>query len=1069
MHSIKAQSKKDLIAVFLEHVRLMPDFKAIQTSDTSWTYQALFLEVCAWKKRLKKVDVQTPMVICLHRTPRMISILLALQWLEIPYIPLEPQMPLERIRAMIDDSQAGIILHDTGHHEAYSSLPCKIYAVADLEQINAKHALPDTIDMIDIPEAHSSALAYIIYTSGSTGTPKGVCISKQALNHFLGRMSAYFLNAKHEMLLATTTITFDIAALELYLPLWQGKTLFLTNEAEHKDPICIQQLLKKHPITLLQSTSSFWNMLHYAGWSGKKDLVALCGGEPLSTQTAENILSNVSALWNMYGPTEATIWCALKQIQPGAVITVGRPIDQMEMWVLDAQMEPVSPGIKGELYISGVGLAEGYLNREALTKERFVFYKKALGQRVYRTGDVACMTPEGEFIILGRVDNQIKLHGYRIELEDIETHIQGCPGVRECGVVVYQEQLIAYICQQDNKNYSETKLYQQLARELPEFMIPKRVIYLDQLPMNSSGKLNRHALPEPKREVYQETNDVTPLQAELIAIWRDALNVSNIRIDDNFFELGGHSLLAARITAEVQKTLGKVVRMQDIYHAPSIIEFIEILNAAPSVSASPIQSEVIKNTTWMPLTDFQFVLWMSHLFASEVKKLNIVGRRRIVGSLNQKALNLALQALIRKHDVLSYAVHRFVPIQKKKSKLAVKWHEVSLKHQSETAMEAALNQSMQDLYAHQAWSKNKPLIIAKLFYLTDSRIELQIAMPHMISDQQSLGILFQDLSDAYLFYLREVRSDVYIEEKAFELYARQEHTATRSSGTKGEAFWKNYLKDAELLSFPKHHVVSLSELKKQQHNYSTFFPIEAEQLKQWRGFCTKNAVTLNDMLCAAIAAALQDVCQADMKIPKQLFMNTVKSTREAPCFDEVIGCFLKTQAIKLDLTGEKNIEHLAKQARQSALETAAHQSVSSLIKLASIGQLDESKHKIKPLLITLLTRLSSKMRRQPYYLSKPILDACKRLAKLDSNRGFVVNVNIWHSFFGGVQDRAERLFGSTCEPLGLDKKDIFTINEVLDVCLLKDSAEATSFLVLSANLKPEFREQLGQKVLDVLT
>ncbi|MDX2346353.1 MAG: amino acid adenylation domain-containing protein [Legionella sp.] len=1063
MHPLKAQSQKDLIKMFLQHVHAAPDAIAVMTSDTTWTYQALYLDVCAWKNRFQRLEPQTPVIICLHRTPKLMSILLALQWLKLPYIPIEPQMPLERIRAILEDSHAQIILHDTNNHETYSSLPCKIGSVADLEKADLKK-----IKNYKNKAITSKTLAYIIYTSGSTGTPKGVCVSRHALNHFLDSMSSYFLNKKREVLLATTTITFDIAALELFLPIWQGKALFLANQTEHKNPASIQQLLEQYPITLLQSTPSFWNMLHDVGWSGKKDLIALCGGEPLTTQTVADILPNVAALWNMYGPTEATIWCALKQIKADKPITVGRPIKQLEMWVLDSAMQPVKAGMKGELYISGVGLAEGYLNREALTKERFVFYKKALGQRVYQTGDIACMTPEGEFVILGRADNQIKLHGYRIELEDIEAHIQGCAGVHGCGVVVHQEQLIAYICKSKNTDYSEDLLCQQLARELPEFMLPKRFIYLENLPMNSSGKLNRHALPKPEQVTHYETQNLTPIQAKLMQIWCDVLKLDCLQLEDNFFELGGHSLLAARMVMKIQDSLEKAITIQDIYQAPSILELIDILETAPNVSNTSDAPKATMLSSWMPLTDFQFVLWVSHVFSPAVKKLNVVGRKRVIGPLNQAALNLALQALIQKHDALSYAIHRFVPIQKRKSKISITWLESRLLDQDELTTEAYLNQSMQNLNAHQKWSKNKPLIIAKLFYLSQSRIELQIAMPHMISDQQSLDIFFKDLSNAYLFYARKLTAAMHIEGRPFEAYARHEHHVVHSALKKDEVFWNGYLDNAKLFNFPKKHVVSKPKLKKSAHTYSSFFPIEANQLKKWRTFCIEHAVTLNDVLCAAIGAALHHTCQDDIEIPEQLFMNTVKSTRADPAFDDVIGCFLKTQTIKLDLTGEKNIRDLSKKVQQSVLETAAHQDASSLIKLSSVGQLSAVTKRIKPMFVALITNLLSQTRRQPYYLSKPILKACKRLSRLDSKHGFVVNVNIWNSFFGKHQSGADDLFGRTCEAIPEEQKDIFSINDVLDVCLFKDSAEAKAFLVLSANLKPEFREHLGNTVLELL-
>jgi amino acid adenylation domain-containing protein len=1065
MRGTRIPIEKDLVTVFLEHVRSTPHAVAIITSDTRWSYQELFQDVCVWKQHLHALRSGSPVMVCLHRTPRLVSLLLALQWLEIPYIPVEPKTPLDRIRIILDDSKAQAFLHDNHQYEMYMMLPCKIIAQSELNLFD--DSMLYEIDFLK-RKPDSKTIAYIIYTSGSTGTPKGVRVSRCALNNFLGSMSHYFLNEDGAVVLATTTFVFDIAALELYLPIWQQKTMFLAGQKEHKDALWIQKTLENYPIRLLQGTPSFWRMLHEINWDGDKDLVALCGGEPLTTQIVENLLPKVSSLWNMYGPTEATIWCSVKQIQPGTMLTVGRPIHNMEMYVLDASRQRLLPGKRGELYIGGLGLAEGYLNRTGLTSERFISYKHARGRRLYRTGDVAYMTHDGEFIILGRVDNQIKLHGYRMELEDIEAHIQGCSGVRSCAVQVYQEQLIAYVCCVDDTLYSETAVMTQLEHELPTFMVPKRFVYLESLPMNVSGKLNRSALPEPHHETHDDSGDVTPMQHVLLAIWREALGISSLGIHDNFFELGGHSLLAVRIITKIRQKLEREVTISDLYHAPSIAEFSVCVDVALDVSDVVLPTKSKRFFSWMPLTDFQFVLWVSHLFEPDVKQLNVVGRRRMSGLLNRKALDAALHTLIQKHDVLSYAIHRFLPMQIKKPYHTVQWLEEVFLDEDEHATEVYLEKSMNDLCSYQAWCKKKPLIIAKLFYLSDKRVEIQIAMPHMISDQQSLDILFRDLSSAYLFYARQATTEICLEAKPFESYIRHECHAIRTSLKTDHEFWETYLADAELYYFPKRYIVP--NAKKENHSYSSYFPVPAEKLKQWRALCVKHAITLNDVVCAAIGLVLFKACNDENAPLKQLYINVVKSTREDPIYDDVIGCFLRAQAIKLNLTGEKNIVALAKQVQQSVLETGPRQHASSLIKLASIGNLPYAKKRIIPMMIGALAVLSSKIKRkQPYHLSVPILQACKRLAALDNTRGFVVNVNIWDSFFKAPNERPAQLFGEDCQLLPPDKKDIFSINDVLDVCLLKDRMENTAFLVLSANLKPEFREHLGNQFIEVLS
>lgn len=257
-------------------------------------------------------------------------------------------------------------------------------------------------------------------------------------------------------------------------------------------------------------------------------------------------------------------------------------------------------------------------------------------------------------------------------------------------------------------------------------------------------------------------------------------------------------------------------------------------------------------------------------------------------------------------------------------------------------------------------------------------------------------------------------------------------------------------------------------MKKAAHDYSSFFQINEEQQRVWRNFCVKHAVTLSDLLCASVGLALHRCCEGDVEIPQCLFINNVNSTREQQCYDHVIGCFLRSQAIKLNLSGEKTLLELVKQVQRSALETSRYQYSSSLVKLASVGDLNCSKQSLKSFLISCIEKVCMPMNNKPYHLSSPILSACKRLANLNEGRGFVVNVNIWNSFFSKQACDTLRLFGSDCCPVRAEHEDIFNIDDVLDVCLFKDTATNTAYLALSANLKPDFREHLGRAMLTIL-
>ena len=1058
----KLALQTNLIANLIKNARQNPNKTAILTSDCTWSYDNLYSEVLIWKNKLRALNLNGPTVICVHRTPRMLALLLAMQWLEIPYIPVEITTPLKRIRAIIEDSKAQALLHDTGHQEEFISLPCSVWSLNDL--INYAESDVDALPQEEPPKNNKSV--YIIYTSGTTGNPKGVNITSYNLNNFLASMSQYFLNVADDIMLATTTIAFDIAYLELYLPIWQGKTVYIANQQEHKDPEAIKQIICKQPITFCQGTSSLWNMVYFSGWQGKKNLTMLCGGEPLNKQLVQNILPNIKELWNMYGPTEATIWCALQKITDAKQINIGKPIHNLEMLVLNPMKKLVARGIKGELYICGAGLAKGYINHQRLTDEKFTTLKIGMQtKRVYHTGDIAEINENGEVSIYGRVDNQIKLHGYRIELEDIEAHIQTNLGVRECVVGVHREQLVAYICINANGQYNEQTLSESLRQELPEFMVPKRFVYLENLPLNTSGKLDRRALSLPDNEIHDEIQvNNTPMQEKLQEIWQETLNINNVGVNESFFELGGHSLLAARIVSKIKQTFNKSIKIHDIYHAPTIIELAELVKLAPDVTSLETSSTNKLTSSWVPLTDFQFVLWMSNIFEPEVKKLNIVDRRRIVGPLDFPILEKALQELINTHEVFSYQINKFFPMQKQRKNSTIKWQKKDLLNYSPNAAEEYLYNSLKKLASIRRWSNKKALLVAKIFYLTNEQIELQVAIPHLIADQQSIDIFFQQLSEIYIKYSQQKNITNKLKHKPFTDFAKKEHTLIQSSLHSDEKFWIDYLSEAELFNFPKEYI--LSHKYQNSHSCTTIFKISEQQVEKWKKFCINNTVTLNDLFCAGISLALKRVFGNKIPLPEKLFINTVKSSREDPCFDGVIGCFLKAQPIKLSLNNQNNLISLAKEAQKSNIETANYQYASSLIKLASIGRVNSSPNRIKSMLLAIFAKMYLKISKQTHNINLPVLKACKRLAKVNSNRGFVINVNIWYSFF--ATNKNLRLMGKNCQAIAIERKDISAINGLFDVCLMRDDLTNLPYLIISTNLISEIREQIGSQLLSIL-
>jgi acyl-coenzyme A synthetase/AMP-(fatty) acid ligase/acyl carrier protein len=371
-----------------------------------------------------------------------------------------------------------------------------------------------------------------------------------------------------DVLLAVTTLSFDIAGLELFLPLTVGARVVIVSRSVAADGHQLAGRLGETQATVMQATPATWRLLLAAGWAGQARLKMLCGGEALPWELARSLLSRGAALWNMYGPTETTIWSAIAHVEEGqGTVSLGRPIANTEFYVLDRFQQPVPVGVPGELYIGGAGVARGYLHRPELTAERFVAHpwSDRPGARLYRTGDLVCYRQDGGLDFLGRIDQQVKMRGFRIELEEIAAVLREHPAVREAVAIVRDDtpgdqRLVSYFVTQDAPPPSSVVLRDFLRQRLPDYMVPAALVRLEALPLTPNGKIDRRALPAPERLGHPAEDPApgpgTPLEALLSEIWQDVLKVEGVHISDNFFDLGGHSLSSLQVIARVEESIG---------------------------------------------------------------------------------------------------------------------------------------------------------------------------------------------------------------------------------------------------------------------------------------------------------------------------------------------------------------------------------------------------------------------------------------------------------------------------------------------------------------------------------
>jgi amino acid adenylation domain-containing protein len=490
------------------------------------------------------------------------------------YLPLDPAYPAERLAFMLQDAGCPVLVTQARLRDVVPNPPARVVLLDD----PSDEPPADHVDAAPSPAPDD--LAYVIYTSGSTGRPKGVQIPHRALVNLLSAMSRDPGLTEGDVLLAVTTLSFDIAGLELFLPLIVGARLVLARREATMDGARLRELLAIHRVTVMQATPTTWRLLLDAGWRAPETFKILCGGEALSPELAERLVDSGAAVWNVYGPTETTIWSTLHRLSTThGPVPIGRPIANTQLYVLDVHGEPVPIGVPGELYIGGRGVAHGYLNRAELTAERFVpdRFRPAAGGLLYRTGDLVRCRRDGTVEFLGRLDDQVKLRGFRIELGEIESVLLQHPDVQEATVVVREgpgsdKQLVGYVVAQ--RPLTALELRDLLRQTLPDYMIPTAFVLLDRLPLTNNGKIDRRALPDPGRAMgTRATGRVEPtdeLERLLVGIWEETLERSPIGIRDDFFDLGGHSLLAVRVFARLHKRLGHNLPLATLFQAPTI-------------------------------------------------------------------------------------------------------------------------------------------------------------------------------------------------------------------------------------------------------------------------------------------------------------------------------------------------------------------------------------------------------------------------------------------------------------------------------------------------------------------
>jgi amino acid adenylation domain-containing protein len=537
---------------------LDPDGIAVLFEGETLTYLELNQRANAVAHRLSRIGAQAGTIVGLHaeRSLEMIVGLLGILKTGAAILPLDPSYPASRLTFMMEDTGSRILLTDN-----------RVAASRPVGPINVVSMEPESTPELreDPPEGDWSAsdVMYIVYTSGSTGKPKAVPIHHRSVVNLLTFAARKFAMGPGDAVGAVATFAFDMSVLDFWLPLVTGARLCVVPRGVVIDPRQLDRFITETAITFMQATPSAWQMLIESGWTGRAGLTVVSAGESLTPLLAKSLRDRSAAVWNAYGPTETTVWATLGQVEDEGPITIGRPIANVRVYILDDRGEPVPIGIAGEITIGGAGVSAGYLNRPVETIHRFVPDKFVPDDRFYRTGDLARFLPDGRIDYLGRIDEQIKHLGYRIEPAEIEAALLKLPNV-SAAVVVKRDQvpgrslLVAYIVSTGSAP-ADSDMRQLLRATLPEYMVPSAFVVLDRIPYSMNGKLDRRSLPAPSIGARLEWSGSAPssaLEAQLLKVWTGILGVQELGVEDNFFDLGGDSLMAWRLVAAAGQSLG---------------------------------------------------------------------------------------------------------------------------------------------------------------------------------------------------------------------------------------------------------------------------------------------------------------------------------------------------------------------------------------------------------------------------------------------------------------------------------------------------------------------------------
>ncbi|MGK3987805.1 amino acid adenylation domain-containing protein [Sorangium sp. So ce136] len=943
------------LALFEAQAARTPDAIACRFEGQSLTYRALAGRARALAAHLRRLGVGPGALaaVFLDRSLDLLVALLGVLESGAAYVPLDPAFPRDRLAFMLEDAAPRVIVTEERLAGALPEGPAR-RVVLDRDRAEIEGAPPGPLQRVEAGDR-----AYVIYTSGSTGRPKGVEVTHGALGNLLRAMAREPGLEPEDRLLAVTTISFDIAGLELYLPLSVGASVELVSREVAADGLQLRAAIERSGATCMQATPATYVALLEAGALPRALRKILCGGEALPRALAERLLQGGAEVWNLYGPTETTIWSAAARLWPTApaprdgrggeaACPIGRPIDNTQIYLLDGEGRPAPIGVPGELHIGGAGLALGYLSRPGLTAERFVPdpFSAAPGARLYRTGDLARFRPDGAIEFRGRTDQQIKLRGHRIELGEIEAAIAEHPAIKASAVAcrdagLAEKELVAYLVEDaagdahadlrgapgplaaPRESALAESVREHLARRLPAYMVPAVYVRLDALPLTPNGKVDRGALPAPDRPARGQEERVAPRtddERRLARIWAEVLGVDGVGATDDFFELGGHSLRATQVVSRIRDAVGIELPLRCLFEARTVRALAVELGArgrrSPRAAPPP---PVLRAAAAgpAPLSFSQQRLWFLSQLEGPSATYNLFGSLRLRGALDVAALGRALDEIVRRHEVLRT---RLVEVDGEAAQVAS--GEARCPLAVEDAGGEADARARAAALAHEPFDLAAgPPIRALLARIGERDHALVIAAHHVAADEWSIRLFLQELGSLYRAFARGEASPLAELEVQYGDYARWQRAWLAGGALARQlGYWRERLAGA-----PRALALRTDRPRPRVQSFrgrARRFELDADLTGRLRELGRARGATLFMTLLSGFAALLSRYSgQRDLVIGTPIAGRTRTET------EHLIGFFVNTLALRIDLGGDPSAAELVDRVRAVSLEAQDHQDV----------------------------------------------------------------------------------------------------------------------------------------------